>query len=180
MLDPKLGGPSIFTPAPAFLFVPPASYGPFNWVQAEGRERYRRALYTFRRRSTPCPALQTFDAPPGESSCVRRSRTNTPLQALTTLNETVFVECARGLAARVLRKVTWRLLPLMALMSTWKWSGISMLIYLSGLHEIPVELYEASEVDGAGAVPDSAGATCLQALPDEGFCPLHRLGQRRP
>lgn len=42
-------------------------------------------------------------------------------------------------------------LPLMALMSTWKWSGISMLIYLSGLHEIPVELYEASEVDGAGA-----------------------------
>jgi hypothetical protein len=104
LLDPKLGGPSIFTPAPAFLFVPPASYGPFNWVQAQGRDRYRRALYTFRRRSTPYPMLQNFDAPNGDFSCVRRSRSNTPLQALTTLNETIFMECARALAARVLKE----------------------------------------------------------------------------
>jgi Protein of unknown function (DUF1553) len=104
LLEPTLGGPSVFTPAPPFLFVPPASYGPFNWVQAEGRDRYRRALYTFRRRSTPYPMLQTFDAPNGDFSCPRRNRSNTPLQALTTLNEPIFMDCARALAARALKE----------------------------------------------------------------------------
>ena len=104
LLDPKLGGPSIFTPAPAFLFMPPASYGPFNWVSAEGRDRYRRALYTFRRRSTPYPMLLTFDAPNGDFSCPKRNRSNTPLQALTTLNEPIFMDCARALAARALKE----------------------------------------------------------------------------
>jgi hypothetical protein len=104
LLDRALGGPSVFTPAPPFLFVPPASYGPFNWVQAEGGDRYRRALYTFRRRSTPYPMLQTFDAPNGDFSCPRRNRSNTPLQALTTLNEPIFMDCARALAARALQE----------------------------------------------------------------------------
>jgi mono/diheme cytochrome c family protein len=104
LLEQKLGGPSIFTPAPAFLFLPPASYGPFNWIQAQGGDRYRRALYTFRRRSTPYPMLQTFDAPNGDFSCVRRNRSNTPLQALTTLNEPIFMDCARALAVRTLKE----------------------------------------------------------------------------
>jgi mono/diheme cytochrome c family protein len=104
LLNRRFGGPSVFAPAPPFLFKPPASYGPFEWVEATGPDRYRRALYTFRRRSTPYPALQNFDVPVGDSACVKRARSNTPLQALTTLNETVFVECARGLAARALRE----------------------------------------------------------------------------
>lgn len=99
LLNPKIGGPSIYAPAPGFLFVPPASYGPFTWTEETGPDRYRRALYTFRRRSTPYPVLQNFDAPNGDFSCVRRTRSNTPLQALTTLNETMFMECARSLAA---------------------------------------------------------------------------------
>jgi len=102
LLNPKLGGPGLFTPAPEFLFQPPASYGPFEWKEEKGSDRYRRALYTFRRRSTPYPALQNFDVPNADFSCVRRSRSNTPLQALTTLNETLFVEAARALARRVL------------------------------------------------------------------------------
>jgi hypothetical protein len=102
LLNPKLGGPSIYSPAPAFLFQRPVSYGPFEWIEAKGEDRYRRALYTFRRRSTPYPALTIFDAPVGEQSCVKRSRTNTPLQALTGLNETLFVECARGLGKRAI------------------------------------------------------------------------------
>src|SRR5262245_8662838 len=100
LLNPKIGGPSVFTPAPDFLFKPPASYGPFEWIEAKGEERYRRALYTFRRRSTPYPALAVFDVPIGEASCVKRTRTNTPLAALTGLNETIFVECARALGKR--------------------------------------------------------------------------------
>jgi len=100
LLNPKVGGPSVFTPAPEFLFQRPVSYGPFEWVEAKGPDRYRRALYTFRRRSTPYPALTVFDAPVGEASCVKRARTNSPLAALTALNETIFVECARALGKR--------------------------------------------------------------------------------
>src|SRR5207248_2958810 len=102
LLNPKVGGPSVFPPAPAFLFMPPASYGPKSWKESTDADRYRRALYTFRYRSVPYPMLQTFDAPNGDSSCVRRTRSNTPLQALTTLNEPLFVEAARALAARTL------------------------------------------------------------------------------
>jgi hypothetical protein len=102
LLNPKLGGPSIFSPAPEYLFQPPASYAPFPWKEETGPNRYRRALYTFRRRSTPYPVLQVFDAPNGDFSCVRRMRSNTPLQALASLNEPVFVECAQALARQAL------------------------------------------------------------------------------
>ncbi len=98
LLNPKVGGPSVYPPAPEFLFQPPASYGPKTWNTAEGDEKYRRALYTFRFRSVPYPALQVFDTPPGDAPCVMRARSNTPLQALTLLNEPVFVECAKSLA----------------------------------------------------------------------------------
>jgi hypothetical protein len=102
LLNPKIGGPSVYPPAPAFLFVPPASYGPKVWNNEPGDEKYRRAIYTFRFRSVPYPMLQTFDSPTGDSSCVRRARSNTPLQALTTLNEPLFLEAARALALRTL------------------------------------------------------------------------------
>jgi mono/diheme cytochrome c family protein len=102
LLNPTVGGPSLFSPAPAFLFVPPASYGPFNWIEVQGNDRYRRALYTFRRRSTPYPVFTNFDVPNADSSCVKRVRSNTPLQALTLLNESVFMDCARALAVRAL------------------------------------------------------------------------------
>lgn len=102
LLTTNIGGPSVYTPAPAFLFQPPASYAPFDWPEATGADRYRRAIYTFRRRSTPFPALQAFDTPNGDYSCVRRMRSNTPLQALTTLNEPMFMECAQALALRAL------------------------------------------------------------------------------
>ncbi len=102
LLNPQVGGPSVYPPAPEFLFVPPASYGPKPWHEATGQDRYRRALYTFRYRSVPYPMLQIFDAPNGDMSCVRRLRSNTPLQALTTLNEPLSLEAARALAARAL------------------------------------------------------------------------------
>lgn len=104
LLTETVGGPSIFSPAPPYLFLPPASYAPFTWTKATGPDRYRRALYTFRRRSTPYPFLQTFDTPNGDFSCVRRLRSNTPLQALMTLNESVSMECAQNLALIALEK----------------------------------------------------------------------------
>ncbi|HLJ10004.1 MAG TPA: PSD1 and planctomycete cytochrome C domain-containing protein [Planctomycetaceae bacterium] len=102
LLNDAIGGPSVFPTAPDFLFLPPASYGPKTWKADTGAGRFRRALYTFRYRSVPYPALQAFDAPNGDFSCVRRTRSNTPLQALTSLNEPIFLECARGLALRTL------------------------------------------------------------------------------
>jgi len=101
LLTATVGGPSVCPPAPEFLFKPPASYGPKTWNVATGPDRYRRALYTFRFRSVPYPMLQNFDAPIGEVACARRSRSNTPLQALTTLNEPLFIECARALALKL-------------------------------------------------------------------------------
>ena len=103
LLNPKIGGRAVMPPAPEFLFKPPASYGDFPWKNEDGDERYRRAVYTFRRRSTPFPSLLVFDAPVGDFSCVRRQRSNTPLQALTTLNEPMFLEAAQALALRTLR-----------------------------------------------------------------------------
>jgi hypothetical protein len=104
LLNSEVGGPSVYSPAPEFLFVPPASYGPKIWNEETGPERYRRALYTFRYRSVPYPMLQNFDAPNGDISCVRRARSNTPLQALTTLNEPLFIESAQALARKTLRE----------------------------------------------------------------------------
>jgi hypothetical protein len=104
LLNPKIGGPSVFPPAPDFLFRPPASFGPKIWNEEKGENRYRRALYTFSYRSVPYPALQNFDVPNGDISCVRRTRSNTPLQALTTLNEPLFLEAARALALKAVRE----------------------------------------------------------------------------
>jgi len=102
LLNPALGGHSVFPPAPDFLFQPPASYGPKDWPESTGPDRYRRSLYIFRYRSVPYPLLQTFDAPNGDFSCVRRLRSNTPLQALVSLNEPMFMECAQALARKTL------------------------------------------------------------------------------
>jgi hypothetical protein len=103
LLNPQIGGPSVYPAAPEFLFKPPASYGPKIWEEATGPDRYRRALYTFRYRSVPYPVLQNFDSPNGDMSCVRRARSNTPLQALTTLNEPLFFEAAQALGDLTLK-----------------------------------------------------------------------------
>jgi hypothetical protein len=70
-------------------------------VESTGPDRYRRGLYTWFQRTSPYPMLMTFDSPDSTVCCVRREKSNTPLQALTLLNDTVFVECAQALGSRV-------------------------------------------------------------------------------
>jgi mono/diheme cytochrome c family protein len=101
LLNPTLGGRPVMPPAPAYLFEKPASYAPFPWKVEEDSNQFRRSVYVFRRRSTPYPFLTTFDVPNGESSCIRRSKSNTPLQALMTLNETTSMESAKALGERM-------------------------------------------------------------------------------
>jgi hypothetical protein len=102
LLNAKIGGPSIYPPIPGS--VGDTVYGGFNWPETKGEERFRRGLYTFWKRSLPFPSLAAFDAPSGEFSCPRRVRSNTPLQALTTLNEKIFVEAAQAVALRVVKE----------------------------------------------------------------------------
>jgi hypothetical protein len=80
------------------------AYGGFSWPESKRADRYRRGLYTFSKRSLPFPSLVTFDGLSGETACPRRARSNTPLQALTTLNEKMFVEAAEAMALRVIKE----------------------------------------------------------------------------
>ena len=100
LLSPKISGPSVFPYQLPGLWDRP--YSKAKWVTSEGEDRYRRGLYTFLRRTSPYPSLSIFDAPSREFCTVRRVRTNTPLQTLTTLNDPVFFEAARALARRIL------------------------------------------------------------------------------
>ena len=103
LITHKLGGPSIIPPVPQNVLDYNFTY-PGYWKPAEGPERYRRTLYGFRKRSMPDPVMSNFDAPNGDFACARRVLSNTPLAALTSLNEPIFVEAARALALRVLRE----------------------------------------------------------------------------
>jgi hypothetical protein len=103
LVSHKLGGPGVIPPVPQNVLDYNYTY-PGYWKAATGPERYRRAVYVFRKRSMPDPVLANFDAPNGDVSCARRVRSNTPLAALTGLNEPVFVEAAQALALRVLRE----------------------------------------------------------------------------
>ena len=95
----QIGGPSVFPPQPEGVTV--AGVRPVAWPVSTGADRYRRGLYTFLKRTAPYAASITMDAPTSEATCVRRERSNTPLQALTLLNDAVFVEAAQALARRV-------------------------------------------------------------------------------
>jgi len=102
LLEPQLGGPPVFPPQPEGVMT--LGQVRREWKPSTGADRHRRGLYTHSWRATPHPALAVFDAPDGFSACTRRLRSNTPLQALTLLNDQQFHEFAIALATRVLRE----------------------------------------------------------------------------
>ena len=95
LLSQKFSGPPVYPPIPEGIM----GLGQVKraWPVSKGEDRYRRGIYTFVYRATPPPSLTVFDAPDGQSTCTRRIRSNTPLQALTLLNDTSFVEFATAL-----------------------------------------------------------------------------------
>jgi Protein of unknown function (DUF1553)/Protein of unknown function (DUF1549)/Planctomycete cytochrome C len=99
LLSRKIGGPSVFPYQPNGIMTGRADRG--VWVLSPGADRYRRGMYTHFWRLTPHPFLRLFDAPDSIAACTRRIRTNTPLQALTLLNDPSFTECAQALAERL-------------------------------------------------------------------------------
>jgi mono/diheme cytochrome c family protein len=100
LLSKKMYGPPV-RPFQPTLGIKAAFGSGIDWKTSAGEDRYRRGLYTTWRRSNPYPSMTAFDAPNREVCIVRRSRTNTPLQALVTLNDPVYIEAAQALARRV-------------------------------------------------------------------------------
>ncbi|MDX2044171.1 MAG: DUF1549 domain-containing protein [Acidobacteriota bacterium] len=103
LLSRKLGGPSVMPSQPEGVWRNP--YSSEKWSVSKGEDRYRRGLYTFLRRTSPYPAMMTFDATSREQCTVRRIRTNTPLQSLTLLNDEAAMEMARALAKRIFLEI---------------------------------------------------------------------------
>lgn len=99
LLSHKIGGPSVMPPQPDGVWQ--VVYSGDKWETSKGEDKYRRGLYTFWRRTAPHPAMVSFDAPSREFCVLRRNRSNTPLQALTTLNDPAAIEAAQALARRV-------------------------------------------------------------------------------
>ncbi len=97
-----IGGPGVFPPQPAGVYS--FTQVPQELEASDGPDRFRRGMYTYFWRSAPHPGLTVFDAPDATAACTRRNRSNTPLQALTLLNDQGFVEFAQALAQRILRE----------------------------------------------------------------------------
>ena len=102
LFNAQIGGPSVYPPIPAGANN--VTQVKREWVTSTGPDRYRRALYTFFQRSAAYPALLLFDAPDATVTCTRRIRSNTPLQALVTLNDESSFEFGAALAARILKE----------------------------------------------------------------------------
>lgn len=103
LLSKKIGGPSVFPPLPPG--VAELSYANnFKWKTSEGEDRYRRGMYTFFKRTSPHPTLVSFDCPDSNTTAIARGSSNTPLQALATLNNDVFTETAQAMVKRVVRE----------------------------------------------------------------------------
>lgn len=100
LLSEKVGGPSVFPPQPPGISTE-GTYGSLPWKVSPGEDRYRRGLYTFSKRTAPYAMFGTFDAPSGEACVARREVSNTPLQALTLLNDAVFLESAQALGRSI-------------------------------------------------------------------------------
>jgi hypothetical protein len=99
LLSRKTGGPGVFPPQPPGVTTEGA-YGALNWQPSTGEDRWRRSVYTFTKRTAPFAVYTTFDAPSGEACLARRDVSNTPLQALTLLNDIVFIEASQELGRK--------------------------------------------------------------------------------
>jgi hypothetical protein len=169
LLVRTVGGPSVRPPQPGGISE--LTYaGSARWIESKGADRHRRGLYTWFQRTSPYPMLLTVDAPDAVLCCVKRERTNTPLQALTLLNDTVFVECAQALARRVLAECqgdTAARLRYAFRLCTARTPAARELVRLRQLYDDLRELCEA-DPNGAsklagGSVPNGVSVTATAA-----------------
>ena len=104
LLSSKMYGPSVMPYQPAGLWR--STYNTKKWITSQGEDKFRRGIYTYLKRTSPYPTMTAFDAPSREICTARRIRSNTPLQALVTLNDPVFVEAAQAFARKLIHSKT--------------------------------------------------------------------------
>ena len=160
LFAPQLGGRSVYPPLPDG--VKQLGYGRRRWPESEGSARYRRGLYIFFQRTVPYPMLTTFDAPESNVSCMERRRSNTPLQALTLLNDPVFHECAQALGVRI-HEAAGEDVPAgvrqLFLLAVGRVPSVDEAAAVEKLYEELTSLYESDREEAANAVGAGDGST---------------------
>jgi len=158
LLSPKMYGPPVFPPQPAGVWN--SVYSGATWNDSQGEDRFRRGIYTYSKRTSGFPGFLTFDAPSRDLCCPRRQATNTPLQALVTLNDPAHIEAAQGLAKRMAEHAPELRARLACgvLLATQQVASAAMLDELAALHAATSADYQAAPADSAklAATPDGA------------------------
>ena len=149
LLSPKMYGPPVFPPQPAGVWN--SVYSGAAWNESPGEDRLRRGLYTYSKRTSGYPAFLTFDAPSHDLCCARRLPTNTPLQALITLNDPAHIEAAQGLAKRMTEHAPSlrEQLAFGILLVTQQAASSAMLDKLTGLHSAATTDYQKAPAQTA-------------------------------
>ncbi len=162
LLSNKILGPPVRPPQPQ-LGLSAAFGSATDWMTSAGEDRYRRAIYTTWRRSNPYPSMSTFDAPNREVCTLRRSRTNTPLQALVTLNDPVYVEASQALARKMLAESTLESQVQAGIQACLMRSGSEAeVVRLSSLY-LELQQYYAQDLEAAKSLAE----TPLGPLPEK-------------
>jgi len=171
LLVEQVGGPSVkpYQPAGLWFAVGYSGSNTVRFVRGDGDDLYRRSMYTFWKRTSPPPSLSMFDAPSRESCTVRRSRTNTPLQALVTLNDIQYVEAARVMAQRAIHEGGDNAAAQIAYafkLAAGRDAGARELAVLQSIYDEQLAVYEAD--------PDAAAALIAvgEAPPDDALAPI--------
>jgi mono/diheme cytochrome c family protein len=149
LLVPRVGGPSVYPYQAPGLWKELTEKE--RYVKGEGEDLYRRTIYSHRRRSIPTPNMATFDAPERESCVVRRTRTNTPLQALVLMNNPIYMEASKAFAQRIMKEAAAppaRRIAHGFRLATARWPLPEELAVLVGVYEQQVQRFE---VDGEAA-----------------------------
>lgn len=158
LLSPKTGGPPVFPPQPEGVWR--SVYNGSKWEESKGEDRYRRGIYTYSKRTSGFPGFLTFDAPSRDLCTARRLVSNTPLQALVTMNDPAHIEAARGLAKRMAEHSADLpgQLAFGVLLATQESSSPAMLDELAALHTAAVSDYQADPAvsEKLGETPQAA------------------------
>ena len=149
LLSPKMHGPPVFPPQPEGVWR--SVYNGAKWTASKGEDRYRRGIYTYSKRTSGFPGFLTFDAPSRDLCSARRLVSNTPLQALVTLNDPAYIEAAQGLAKRMAAQSADlpAQLAFGVLLATQQSAPPAMIGELAGLHAACVSDYQADPAESA-------------------------------
>ena len=162
LLSDKMYGPSVMPPQPEGLWQ--AVYSSMEWKTSEGEDSHRRALYTYWRRTSPYPSMMSFDTPSREFCVTRRIDTNTPLQALVMMNDTVYVEAALALAQRALStaKTPEEQIKTAYRLALQQMANPEKIVELQKLYEEATQYYQTNEQEAA--IMTGTDDTTLAAL----------------